>query len=88
MISFDLEKNTQNRAKHGMSLSETADLDLDMSLIAEDELGAYGEARFVAIGPLRDRICVLVYTERGADIRAISLRPATKQEVKLWRENI
>ena len=88
MIEFDRKKDAQNRGKHGMSLSEAADLDLDMSLIAEDELGSYGEARFIAIGPLRDRICVLVYAEHGADIRAISLRPATKQEVKLWRENI
>jgi len=40
----------------------------------------YGEARFIAIGILRNQVVVIAYTERSENIRIISARKATKNE--------
>ena len=48
----------------------------------------YGEARFVAMGPvtaLADRICVVVYTWRNAQRRLISFRKANDEEIERYR---
>jgi len=45
-----------------------------------DERFDYGESRFIVIGILRSIVVVIVYAERGENIRIISVRKATKNE--------
>ena len=41
---------------------------------------AYGERRFLTLGLLEDQLVSVTHTERGDDIRIISIRRATKHE--------
>jgi uncharacterized DUF497 family protein len=38
------------------------------------------EQRFIAIGSLRERLVVVVFTVRGSRVRIISMRKANKRE--------
>lgn len=81
-ITFDPAKNASNLAKHGMPLTAAVDMDMDAALVRVDDRADYDETRYVAIGPLNGRLCVLVFTVREQTIRVISLRKANSREVK------
>ena len=89
-IEFDPAKDARNLAKHGVSLRAAADFDWDTALEREDDRFDYGEVRFVALGMIADRLHVLVFTEGSHDgaVRAISLRPAEKQEARFYHGQI
>ncbi|HYW64710.1 MAG TPA: BrnT family toxin [Bradyrhizobium sp.] len=44
----------------------------------------YSETRYVAFGEIGDTLHRLVFTFRGPDIRAISLRKANRRENRLY----
>ncbi|MFZ4538665.1 BrnT family toxin [Propionivibrio sp.] len=48
----------------------------------EDARLAYGELRINVIGYLRGAVVFLTCTERGNDLHVISLRKATRHEIK------
>ena len=79
-IEFDPGKDEVNRAKHGISLSVAANMDLETALIEPDQRYPYGEARFQAIGPICGQLHLLAFTMRGDTVRAISLRKANSRE--------
>lgn len=68
-----------------MSLADAEGMDMDAAVIEIDDRFDYGEERWIAVGPVGEAICVLVYTRRGRNVRAISLRPASRKEVSHWR---
>ena len=77
-IEFDAEKDAANVAKHGISLVRAADLEV---LFAHpDRRKEYGEARILAYGYIDSLPYVLCYVDRGASMRAISLRRAHQRE--------
>jgi len=89
-IEFDPAKDRANADKHGMSLRAAVGFDWDTALEREDDRFDYGEARFVALGLIGDRVHVLVFTE-GSDedaVRAISLRLAEKHEVRFYYDQV
>lgn len=49
-IIYDITKDKLNIEKHGLSLSEAVELDLDTALVMEDNRYDYGEKRYNAIG--------------------------------------
>jgi uncharacterized DUF497 family protein len=52
-----------------------------------DEGHSDEEDRFIAIGPIRAGIVVVIYTERQEDvIRIVSARKGTKEEVRLFHQ--
>ena len=53
-----------------------------------DDRFDYGETRQVAFGPIRGRLFVCVFVERGATRRIISLRKANSREVKSYGEKV
>lgn len=79
-IVFDPAKNAHNIATRGISFEEAAAFDWSASSIGRDLRRDYGEDRYIAVGPIRDRLHILVFTLRGADIRVISLRRANDRE--------
>lgn len=85
-IEFDPAKDRANAAKHGISLEAAEKFDWDTALEREDDRFDYGEVRFVALGLIGDRLHVLVFTEGSHEdaVRAISLRPAEKHEVRFY----
>ena len=77
---FDRSKDRINRNKHGIGLSRAADFDFDAAIFGVDDRNDYGEVRIKAIGFLDARLYALVFTQEGENIRAISLRKASKDE--------
>lgn len=81
-ISFDPEKDASNRIKHGVSLALARELDWDSALVWVDDRFAYDELRMVALAPKANSLYYVSFVERSAARRIISMRPATRREVK------
>ena len=86
-FEWDPNKDEANRRKHGLSFDEATDLfsgENDFLEIYDEHSGE--EDRFIAIGPVRAGIVVVVYTESQDDvIRIVSARKATAKEIRLLR---
>lgn len=54
----------------------------------EDRRFAYGEERFVTLGPPGDMLVVVVTAENEDHIRIISMRKADRHEQGIYRENL
>ncbi len=77
---WDEQKRQINVKKHGVDFIDVPEVfDGDIVTIP-DERFDYGENRFIVIGILKNMVIVVVYTERGENIRIISARKATKNE--------
>lgn len=90
-FDWDPEKEKANLDKHGISFGKASELfssGVDY-LEIYDEDHSQEEDRFIALGPVRGRIVLVVYADWPEDtIRVISARPATRQEIKLYRESM
>jgi uncharacterized DUF497 family protein len=75
---WDEGKGQANIAKHGVDFQEIEDFDWDSSL--REESSRAGEVRYRAYGFIGTRLYAVVYTERGENIRVISLRKANDKE--------
>ena len=90
MNPFELDpvKDEANKQKHLLPLDLGIQV-FDEHFIEEQDIrNPYGEARFVAMGPVRalaGRICVTVYTWRDAKRRLISFRKANDEEIARYR---
>ncbi len=88
-FEWDEEKNKENIRKHGLDFADAWEMFDAPMLTALDARDDYGEDRFVGIGFLRERVIVIVFTERAEEIiRIISLRKALKHERKQFEEII
>ena len=85
-IIFDPAKDKVNIAKHGLSLADAVQLAWDEAQVKVDDSQFYGEVREIAFAPIGDRLYCVIFTDRGKTRRVISLRKATKQEVKYYGE--
>jgi len=86
-IVFDPAKDRPNRVKHGVPLSLAAELDLDAALVWVDERFEYEELRMIALAPGTGVLYYVAFLERADTRRIISLRRATRREVKFYVEN-
>jgi uncharacterized DUF497 family protein len=89
-IEFDPAKDEANIAKHGVSLRAAEGLAWEATFEREDDRFPYGEMRFIALGPIGDRLYSLAFTEGSHEnvVRAISLRLAEKHEVRFYYAHI
>lgn len=87
-IEFDPAKDKVNRSKHGVSLALALELDWDAALVWVDGRFEYGESRMIALAPETETLFYVAFVERDEIRRVISLRPATRREVKHYVENI
>lgn len=91
MLTFewDPQKAQSNIEKHGVSFEEASTAFRDpFSLTIDDPLHSKDEARMVQIGiSNRNRLVVVIHTERGDNIRIISARKATKRERNQYEGN-
>jgi hypothetical protein len=86
-VAWDEAKNLANRKRHGLSFEEAAELfssGIDY-LVLFDEAHSDTEDRFIAVGPIRRGLVVIVWTERDENtLRIISARWATHRERALY----
>ncbi|GAB6040886.1 BrnT family toxin [Endothiovibrio diazotrophicus] len=83
---WDDAKAVANRDKHGVDFHEAEAFEWDAALIDPDTRRDYGEPRFTALGPIGNRLYVMVYTVRGETLRIISLRKANRREFNRYAE--
>ncbi len=91
MLFFEWDRNKakRNLKIHGVSFEEASTTFGDpFSLTIYDPLHSNTEDRFVLIGTShKNRLLVVVHTERGDNIRIISARKATKNERHYYEKN-
>lgn len=89
LFEWDPDKAKQNLETHGISFDEASTAFGDvLSLAIHDPLHSQEEDRFVLIGnSYKDRLLVVIHTDRGDRIRLITARKATKKERKQYEES-
>ena len=80
-FEWDDDKNKANIKKHGLAFDDAIRIFADRQRISNiDNRFEYGEDRFITIGYIQERLCVVVYTQNNDVIRIISARKANKRE--------
>lgn len=81
-FEWDPDKNESNYRKHDISFEEALTVWADdRALIVSDPEHSFGEEREWIIGVSAwERLMVVVFTQRGRQVRIISARPANKRE--------
>jgi uncharacterized DUF497 family protein len=86
-VEWDEAKNLSNQRKHGVSFEEASELfvsGVDYLEIFDVEHSGVDD-RFIALGPIRRGLILIIWTERHEEtIRIISARWATKNEQRLY----
>jgi len=87
-FDWDDTKSRINQGKHGVSFAEAATVFGDpLSVLIPDPLHSEDEVRFTLLGQSqRQRLLVVVHTEREGTIRLISARLATAKEKRDYEE--
>jgi uncharacterized DUF497 family protein len=88
MFAWDETKRRANLKKHGIDFVDAEKIFGGFTLSAEDAWEAFGEQRFLTLGLLEDQVVSVTHTERGDDIRIISIRKATKHEARYYFSQI
>jgi uncharacterized DUF497 family protein len=88
VVTWDERKRRANLHDHGLDF-EGCEAIFDHPIVTdEDSRVAYGEQRIHLLGWLHGRVVHMTYTERGEDLRVISLREATKHEARYYFEAV
>ena len=87
-FEWNEQKAEQNLRKHKVSFEEAKTVFGDpYAITIPDPQHSTSESRFIDVGySSRRRLLVVVYTERGLNIRIISSRLATRRERKVYEE--
>jgi uncharacterized DUF497 family protein len=86
MTTWDKAKRKSNLAKHGVDFALLSEFDWDSADIDEDIDAEHGERREIAAGWIGINLYVYVYTLRGEEDHAISLRKAEKKDYRRYVE--
>jgi len=84
-LTFDPAKNARNIAERGLSFERVAELDWETAVAQEDTRKDYGETRLQVLAYLGERLHAAVITMRGDAVHVISVRKASRKEVR-WYE--
>ena len=82
---YDPAKSAANKEKHGIDFEEAQALWLDEYRI-ELDTRSETEARYAVIGQMPGQIWTAICTDRGRNIRIISVRRARKEEAALYEQ--
>jgi uncharacterized DUF497 family protein len=90
MINFEWDdaKAIRNKERHGVPFAAVSNFDFDTALVFKDDRREYGEERMIAVGFIKDRLHVVVYTLRATTIRVISLHKANRREIEAYVDQI
>ncbi len=84
MYEWDETKRKTNLSKHGVDFAAVEFFVWEEALVIPDNRKNYGETRFLAFGPIGDRLYCVAFSVRGENIRIISLRKANSREVEIY----
>lgn len=83
---WDEAKREANLARHGLDFALATDFDWSQAVVLPDTRENYGEQRYVALAPIRERVHVMAFTPRNARVRIIGLRKANLREQKRYEQ--
>lgn len=85
-FEWDLRKAEKNFLKHGVSFDEASTVFGDPLAATVDDLEhSQSENRYITIGnSIKNRLLVVIHTDRGDRIRIISARQASARERKQY----
>ena len=86
-IEFDNAKDAANRQRHGVSLAHATELNWDFAMVWIDDRFDYNESRMRALVPADSHLYYVAFVDRGDVRRIISMRRATRKEVRTYVEN-
>ncbi len=87
-FEWDEAKRQKTWQKHGLDFARCNEVFSGPTYEYADNRRDYGEDRSVAIGFLDGNLVAIVFTERAAKTRIISMRPANKQENRKYEKEI
>lgn len=87
-ITFDIAKRDKTLAERGIDFMDAALVFEGRHFTLADDRREYGEARFVTVGLLHERMVVMVWTPRGEARRIISMRKANEREQDRYRHRL
>jgi uncharacterized protein len=87
-FTWDEKKRRRNLEKHGIDFADVEIIFSHRMLVKLDTRRDYQEARWAALGQLKDAVVFLAYTLRGEDVRIISIRRANKKERTIYAQAI
>jgi uncharacterized DUF497 family protein len=82
-FEFDHNKSAINKQKHGIDFVEAQDLWTDVDRV-EIPARTADEPRMVVIGMIRGKHWSAVITNRGKNIRIISVRRSRGEEIEIY----
>ena len=85
IYQWDDKKSGSNRLKHGITFDCMLDFNWGFAVLKDVQISE-NEERQVWIGPIEDRLHVVVTTERANAMRIISLRRAERAEIDDWKQ--
>jgi uncharacterized protein len=87
-FEWDEKKNELNIRRHGVDFADIVNFLDDPGLIERLDLREdYGEERIMAYANVAGRIMAILFVERGAAIRLISARRASRDETDDYFKN-
>ena len=84
MWDWDEPKRQATLLLRGLDFAMVESMDLDLAEVSLDDRKDYCEVRLQARGLIDGRLYVIAFTQRGENLRLISLRKANKREQVLW----
>ena len=81
-FEWDEGKRKKNLAKHGLDFRDVPGLDWEAAVVLEDMRRDYGERRYWAFISKAERLHVVTFATRGANIRIINFRKASRREIR------
>lgn len=88
-VEWDPNKADINLKKHGVRFADAEAVLFDPNALSFEDATAQGAQRFVTIGMDHLwRLLVVIYTNRGSNVRLISARPATRSERRNYESGI
>lgn len=79
-LVFDPNKRLMTLAERGLDMARAGEIFEADHLTVRDDRRDYGEERFISVGFLDVRTVLLVWTQRGDELRIISMRKANDRE--------
>ncbi len=79
-ITFDPAKRTRTLEERGLDFADAQSVFDSLLTENPDNRVDYGEDRRITVGLIKDRMVVVVWTQRGEDRHIISMRKANDRE--------
>ena len=87
-FEWDEAKRKVNLKKHGFDFIDAEKVFSGVTVTFADQRTDYGENRWLTFGLLKNKVVAIAHTERGRNIRIISMRKAERYEAEAYFSEI